>query len=290
MRIDNIAMLNNTLDILSQGYYTIDDKRVPLKLTRAQMESASVYLPRDVQQIRKSTDFDHTRNTDKCTYDCVNSDSFTHARHMLSQISLEQDAKPILVLNLANPVHPGGGVRRGAKAQEEDLCRKSSLLLSVESRNAHPYYRYNRKLDTYMGSDGIVISPQVEIIKDENGNLLDDSVIVSVMTCAAPMIKYGKEGMSENEYETMVFQRIIGMLTVAAYLGYKYLVLGAFGCGAFRNDAHVVSDLFGRAFRAFDYDGMTADDMFRRVEFAVMDHSRDQYNFREFSRNFSREN
>ena len=46
-------------------------------------------------------------------------------------------SKPILVLNLANPVNPGGGVRRGSKAQEEDLCRKSSLLLSLESSAAH---------------------------------------------------------------------------------------------------------------------------------------------------------
>lgn len=71
----------------------------------------------------------------------------------------EYCAKPVLVLNLANPVNPGGGVRKGAKAQEEDLCRKSSLLLSLESRNSLPYYEYNRSLHTHMGSDGLSIRP-----------------------------------------------------------------------------------------------------------------------------------
>ncbi|MBQ5795100.1 MAG: DUF2263 domain-containing protein, partial [Kiritimatiellae bacterium] len=44
---------------------------------------------------------------------------------------------------------------RGAKAQEEDLCRKSSLLLSLESKTAEAYYNYNRSLNTCMGSDAL---------------------------------------------------------------------------------------------------------------------------------------
>lgn len=190
-------------------------------------------------------------------------------------------------MNLANPVNPGGGARKGAKAQEEDLCRKSSLLVSLESRNACPYYEYNRSLHTYMGSDAVIIHPQVEIIKDENNELLEDTVVVAVMTCAAPMITRGLEGMTRQQYEEMVYKRIAGMLRVAAYLGYRNLVLGAFGCGAFDNDARIISDLFYRALKEFDYDGMKEKDMFRRIDFAVMDHSYNKYNFREFSRNFT---
>ena len=52
----------------------------------------------------------------------------------------KNDVQEILVLNLANPVNPGGGARRGARAQEEDLCRKSSLLLSLEDVSAKSYY------------------------------------------------------------------------------------------------------------------------------------------------------
>ena len=290
MRQDNIAVFQDTMKILNQGYYKIGDESRKLKLTREQMEAARVFLPEDIEAISREKDIRRVCVLGRCGYGCVNADSFSLARKRREQFSsgLERkDAKPILVLNLANPVNPGGGVRRGAKAQEEDLCRKSSLLLSLESENALPYYRFNRSLDTYMGSDAVVINPQVEIIKDEDGNLLEDTVIVAVMTCAAPMLKYGMEGMSQTEYESLMYKRITGMLQVAAYMGYQYLILGAFGCGAFRNDARLVSDLFYKALKEFNFHGMKEKDVFRRIDFAVMDHTADQYNFKEFSRNFA---
>ncbi len=291
MRQENIAVLQDTLRILDEGYYVTAGKRKKLKLTREQMEEARVFLPEDIKAVSESKDFQHFCTMGRCEYSCENEDSFSLARRRTREFSYdleEKDAKPVLVLNLANPIHPGGGVRNGSKAQEEDLCRKSSLLLSLESRNALPYYEYNRSHHTYMGSDAVIIHPQVEIIKDDKNDLLDDTVIVAVMTCAAPMLKNGIEGFSQPAYEETVYQRIMGMLKVAAYLGYRYLVLGAFGCGAFNNDARVVSDLFYKALKAFDYDGMKEKDMFRSIDFAVMDHSDNQYNYMQFSRNFLR--
>ena len=289
MRQKNIAMLQDTLKIFEQGYYTVNGHTVRLKLSRREMEAAQVYLPDDMKAVCRSTDFAHIHVMGRCGYGCENEDSFTLARERLEQMShlRSEDDKPILVLNLANAVHIGGGVRNGAKAQEEDLCRKSSLLLSLESGNARPYYEYNRSLHTNMGSDAVILHPQVEIIKDGDGNLLEDSVVVAVMTCAAPNLQYGMEGLSQRDYEKMLYRRITGMLKVAARAGYRFLVLGAFGCGAFANDARLVSDLFYRALKEFDLDGMKEKDMFRRIDFAVMDRSADQKNFREFSRNFS---
>lgn len=288
MRQDNIAMLQDTLKILEQGYYAVNGHTVRLKLSRQEMEEAHVFLPDDVKKISQFKDFEHIHVIGRCGYGCENEDSFTLARKRLEQTShlRTENDKPILVLNLANATHIGGGVRNGAKAQEEDLCRKSSLLLSLESDNARSYYEYNRSLHTQMGSDAVIIHPQVEIIKDGDGNLLEDSVIVAVMTCAAPNLRYGMEGLTQEAYEKMVYQRITGMLKVAARFGYRFLVLGAFGCGAFDNDARLVSDLFYKALKEFDFDGMKESDMFRRIDFAVMDHSADQYNFKEFSRNF----
>ena len=290
MRSDNLTMLQDTLDILERGFYQLHGKTIPLKLSRAQMEAVEVFLPQDVKRVCEAKDFEHLHVLGRCGYGCENADSFSLARKRTEQFSYDlkrKGARPILVLNLANPLNPGGGVRIGAKAQEEDLCRDSSLLVSLESMKAKTYYDYNRSLGTYMGSDALMIHPQVEIIKDENGNLLPETVIVAVMTCAAPMLNHGLEGMTPGQYEALVYDRITGMLKVAAYLGYKHLILGAFGCGAFGNDARIVSDLFYKALKEFNFDGMREKDMFHRIDFAVLSRSEEQYNYKEFSRNFS---
>lgn len=293
MRDKNIEMLQDTLQILKRGSYKIDGKTVELKLSREAMETVHVLLPEDIQDICSRTEVKKNHIMGRRSYGCENMDAFAVARQHSEKCSYMfwKDAKPVvLVLNFANPVHPGGGARRGARAQEEDLCRKSSLLLSLESRHAEKYYKYNRKLNSYMGSDAMMFTPEVEIIRDEDGKLLEETVIVAVLTCAAPMITQGREGMSEDEYQDMVYNRIMGMLKCSAYFGYRNLVLGAWGCGAFGNDAHVISDLFYRALKEMEFNGLREKDLFRRIDFAVLDRTDEQYTFKEFYRNFSFEN
>ena len=290
MRKDSIHILNDTLSILKQGFYIYEGKRIPLKLSQPEMREITVYLPEYVQEICNNAEVESAYHMGRrVIIGCENMDSYSLARKRAEDAAgyLPEDSMPILVLNLANPVHPGGGVRKGATAQEEDLCRKSSLLLSLESHEAASYCGYTKSSTSYLGSDAVMITPQVEIIKDEQGNLLPESVVVSVMTCAAPMIKKGLEGLSNQQYRDLVYNRITGMLKVAAYLGYQVVILGAFGCGAFGNDAKVVSDLFCKALKEFMYGGYGLKDFFHRIDFAVMDHSPDQYNYKEFSRNFS---
>ncbi len=291
--MDLIETLNDTLEICKKGYYIKDDKKIVLKLSENEMKKCRVFLPDGIELLKTYKIFEHVHVMGRCGYGCENADSFTVARNRieLSKLFLHKnDVQEILVLNLANPVNPGGGVRSGACAQEEDLCRKSSLLLSLESDIAKTYYSYNRELNTHLGSNAIIVTPQVEIIKDENGELLDDTVVVAVMTCAAPMIRDGLEGLSDNEYKGLLYERISGMLRCAAYLGYKQLVLGAFGCGAFGNDARIVSDLFYKALKEFNFDGMHESDMFRRIDFAVLSTHGSSYNFNEFYRNFGGNN
>ncbi len=262
-------MFEDTMRILKQGYYVKNDKRIDLKLSYEEMLKAQVYLPEEVCEKAYHLKYPERENT--CEFTCENIDSYAQA----------MKREDVLVLNFANPVHPGGGVRKGASAQEEDLCRKSSLLLSLESKHAHGYYAYHRGLRTYMGSDAVIISPKVEIIRDSRGNLLDETVIVSVITCAAPMISHGIEGLSDEEYREMFEGRISNMLKLAGSLGYRNIVLGAWGCGAFGNDAHIVSGLFYKALKEIDYDRL-----FDHVDFAVLDRSYDKYNFNEFKNCF----
>lgn len=289
VRNKNVDILNDTLRVCKKGYYKHNGKKVNLKLTTEEMQNAIVYLPEQVNEIAQRKDFPHVHSLGRCGYSCMNSDSFSMAqsRQKIHSMLKGRGNAEILVLNFANPVNPGGGVRRGARAQEEDLCRRSTLLTSLESEVAQAYYEYNRTLKTSLGSDAIILTPKVEVFKDEDGGTLEESFVVAVMTCAAPMIIHGKEGLTEQQYEELFYNRIVGMLKCAAYWGYTSLVLGAFGCGAFGNDAKIVSDLFYKALKEFDFDGMRESDMFRRIDFAVLDFSPTSYNFEEFARNFT---
>lgn len=288
MRSDQIKMLEDTLEIFQKGQYQKAGNTIHTKLSREAAERCYVYLPEDLQAIRKQIDWNPIHRMGRLGISCQNMDSFSMACEQYARYApfCKRKDHTILVLNFANPVHPGGGVRRGAVAQEENLCRKSSLLFSLESEQAQTYYHYNRSLRTYLGSDALILTPDVEIIRNQNGELLEESIVVSVLTCAAPMITCGIEDLSEKQYERLFYRRICAILTCAAYLGYPMLVLGAFGCGAFGNDAKLVSNLFDRALKEFDYGGMKAEDVFDRVDFAVLDRSRSLYNFKEFSRNF----
>ncbi|MCD8046247.1 MAG: TIGR02452 family protein [Clostridiales bacterium] len=192
----------------------------------------------------------------RCVYGCENEDALVLAQRKYQNLRQSGDSNPkILVLNLASATQPGGRTRQGASAQEEDLCRRSSLLLSLESEDARRYYDFNNARKTRMGSDAVMVSPDVEVIKDSSSDLLSESFQISVMSCAAPMVRLGLEGMSQQKYEAMLYKRIEGMLLVAASQNYRHLIMGAFGCGVYGNDAVIVSDLFCHAFRNFSYGG-----------------------------------
>lgn len=178
-------------------------------------------------------------------------DSFQAARRLKNQ----NKDKDVLVLNFANSVSQGGGVRIGALAQEEDLCRTSTLYQSLISEEAYLFYSYNRKNNLgAIGSDTAVYSPNVYIIKDENYQDIDP-VKVSVLTMASPV----REAVT-NATE-ILNRRIYKLLCLAENLGYNTLILGAWGCGAFGNDPEDVADIFKKNLRKFNY--------FEHVMFAV---------------------
>lgn len=305
-RNDNVKILDETLRILRSGSYEIGKEAISLKLSRREMAEVKVLLPDEVEEICDSADVAQKLKS-RDTYcpldgDCANEDSLDAASRQLKSYDwLFEERKPPLVLNFANPVHPGGGVRSGARAQEEELCRRSSLLISLESEEAKRYYEYNRYIDSPMSSDAMIFTPNVEVIRDSDGALLEDTFIVAVLTCAAPMLRFGESVLNGNEYRKLLYRRICAMLKCAVSLGYESVVLGAWGCGAFHNDANIVSDLFYKALKSGlsasginlslgDAERSNARDVFSRFDFAVLDRTTEQYNFNAFYRNFARKN
>lgn len=285
----NVEILEETLEIFERGDYRLGGEKVKLKLSPEERESAVYFCAEDVAKLREKQSGDGPFILGHCHYEVVNADSFTAACALNADRLSHGGAmgkQNVLVLNFANPVSPGGGVRRGARAQEEDLCRKSSLLLSLESEAARTYYVAHRRQRDDFASDAILLSPQVEIIRDENNGLLRETEIVAVLTCAAPMLRIGRSAISQEGLKKLLYNRIMGMLQVAAHGGYSYFVLGAWGCGAFGNDPELMSDLFYEALKNFRFGKLRESDVFRHIVFAVLDRTSALTNYRAFQRNF----
>ncbi len=293
-RKKNIQILEDTLATLEKGSYVKAGQEVQLQFAPVEIREIQVFLPQELDELRSgaactSVDTECQSETQgSCAFSCENIDALALAhRQYLDLKNAGESAPKILVLNLASATRPGGQTRKGASAQEEDLCRRTSLLLSLESDGAKRYYEYNNAQKTRMGSDGVMLSPNVAVIKDASAELLCEPFPISVMSCAAPMVRLGLEGMSQQEYEAMLYKRIGGMLLVAASQGYRHLILGAFGCGVYGNDAALVSDLFARAIRDFSFAGKSSSQLFDSIDFAVLCRPEKDYNYREFCRNFS---
>ena len=159
----------------------------------------------------------------------------------------EFPGKRIAVLNFAASTKPGGGVWGGSYAQEESLCRCSTLYNTLDSERMKEafYYPHRDSGDTLHGWDDCIYSPDVVICKNDTDGLperLDpqDFVKVDVITCAAPHIHRG-EYLSNEEVFRLQERRARNILRVCAYNRADIFVGGAFGCGAFKNPAKVVA-------------------------------------------------
>lgn len=189
----------------------------------------------------------------------------------------------IAVLNFANPHQPGGGVRRGAMAQEECLCRSSDLynVLAQPYFGKH-YYEYHYRDCDFMFSDRLIYSPDVTVFKSDDTypQLLEEPFFVDVITCAAPYIN-GSIIKTNEELLDIYRSRIRNILEVAMAKDVDCLVLGAFGCGAFGNDP----DLMARAFADLLIREHYAE-CFEKVVFAIKGNSGFNRNLASFEEAF----
>ena len=96
-----------------------------------------VYSPEHLQGMEDNLDEFFERSfygTEGASFHIVNADSFEAAH------SLERP----LVMNFANAHRPGGGFLNGSRAQEESLCRCSTLYKSISSDKAWEMYHYKK--------------------------------------------------------------------------------------------------------------------------------------------------
>ncbi len=141
------------------------------------------------------------------------------------------DKNPAL-LNMANAYTPGGGVLQGSSAQEEELCRRSTLYFSlIDQKKAQK--------KQYIPEFGCIYSPHVEIVRTRQPNgaftelATQNNPKVSIISSAAYNLK--KQPHVEN-LEKKTKRKILAQLRAAIDHGHEVIVLGAFGCGAFHNN------------------------------------------------------
>lgn len=176
--------------------------------------------------------------------------------------------KPVAVLNLASERHPGGGWENGTLAQEEALCYRSSLYLSLH-RTYYP-----------LPLLALIYTPRVLLVRDaiSRGHTLlfpatpaADLPVTSVITVAAlRRPETDDQGLyARNRDRDTMKQKIRGTLRIAVLKGHRKLVLGALGCGAFGNPPEEVAECFVEVFEEKEFQGGWWED----VVFAILDNA-----------------
>ena len=160
----------------------------------------------------------------------------------------------VAVLDFASPTTPGGGVLIGSKGQEEDLCRTTSLYFVLNSdRFKFEYYNRNKCKHEYTLIEDITVAyiPQIRILKDQLNKRTDKKNLkINVIVCAAPNLRK-ISSYDEGELEKLVYKRACRVFESAIENQCKNIILGAHGCGAFKNPVSVVGKAYARATEEF---------------------------------------
>ncbi|GAA2253151.1 TIGR02452 family protein [Streptomyces atrovirens] len=192
-------------------------------------------------------------------------------------------ADQVAVLNFASARNPGGGYLNGAQAQEEALCRASALYTCL--LRAAGFYDHHRAHRDPFYTDRVIHSPAVPVFRDDRGRLLDEPFTAGFLTSPAPnagvILRTAPERADEVPHALVV--RAGRVLETAAAHGYRRLVLGAWGCGVFRNDPAQVA----AAFRSHLEPGGRFAGAFAHVVFGILDRTRDSAVRAAFERTFA---
>lgn len=195
--------------------------------------------------------------------------------------------KRTAVLNFASATNPGGGVEKGASAQEECLCRVSTLYPCLADQKMRAsFYTPHRKNGNTLHNDDIIYTPNVLVIKDDDHNLLSEPFSVDIISCAAPNLReqpsnqYNtgdtiKVQISDNELLALHEKRARKIFSSAIANGVEILILGAFGCGAFQNNPHIVAQAYKNVLPDFAH-------YFHTIEFAIYCRPADSINYDAF--------
>jgi len=214
-------------EIIMNGYYTINGRRVYLGYT----QGARTFLP------KYPIDNSHIPQR-------ASSNGIRISVQDIDVITCALANPDCMLLNFASGFHPGGGYLRGSRAQEETICRCSTLYAQIDG---NIMYDYSRKHDTThsLCTDAVSVTTDTQLFRDKDYHFINDPVYIGIITAAAPncKIRPGTIDISKLAPAAME-QRIRRIVDVAVMFHYPVLLLGAFGCGAFHNNPYKTAASF----------------------------------------------
>lgn len=204
--------------------------------------------------------------------------------------------KRVCVLNFASATNPGGGVTRGSSAQEEAICRCSTLYFSLIEQNIWKgFYAPHRAQKNPLHNDDCIYTPGVVVFKTDTAAPMtmppEEWYTVDVLTCAAPNLRerpsnrmnegdgHIRTKISRGELRQLHEKRMRRILGLAAAKGNEVMILGAFGCGAFCNPPEIVAEAMKTVIQEYRK-------AFEVIEFAVYCSPQDSRNYQVFDRMF----
>lgn len=260
-RSTRTTLARETMDIIARGRYTSAASReIPLADDIAAcVKNTEYYLPETLDQIRS---------------DVLSRPSPGHPTRfeVVNETTLEGIARlvaggPVAALNFASAKNPGGGFLNGSQAQEESLARSSALHASLTS--AFEFYERHRAAPSLLYSDAMIFSPRCPVFRTDAGDLLDPPHHATFITSAAPNAGAIATNRPEDAAAIpgVLRHRAELVLALAASHACGRLVLGAWGCGVFRNDPVLVANVFAEHLRGL-WSGR-----FEHIVFSVLDTS-----------------
>ena len=266
-RADNKKIYAENEVIVRNNFYVADGNQVSFEFDSDEHKKVIVISPEKIKEIIS----DRNKKIEKsecCKFSITNGDSFS--------------VKTDIVLNFASATRAGGGYETGANAQEEALCRQSTLYSSIASRAAAEMYNFNRQNTSPVVSDYMLISPCVEVFRDVNMKLLPEPHKTAVITSPAPNLNGRAAGLSKAKLHEVMTDKIRKLLIASAYHGFRTITLGAWGCGVF---GHNPADMAGY-FREVLVDEKYCE-LFDGVVFAILDKTKSSPNYTAFEKTFA---
>lgn len=229
-----LAMIDNNYILVDNEPYDIINNNIDL------IHNTTVY--EYVDYIRQ---WEYTSTSTKITV--TNETSLEAVKRLY-----KEDISDLMVLNFAAAREPGGGFLTGSQTQEEEICRCSNLYMSLTTDIAEIYYNNNQKSEDMTYTDTAIYSPNVLIFKTATQQPHIKPIFVNIITCPAPNNREpDKISFVNNQRIFQIWvQRWKHVLQVAAINNNKRLILGAWGCGAFRNDPKLVAEAFNKAIKS----------------------------------------